>query len=804
MFKNYLKTAFRNLVRQRSSAFFNIGGLTQAISSSIVLFMFVIYVISYDTFHINYNRIYRVVTQSEGNEDKFYTPGVPTPLPVAFRSEFPEAEKVVFTHYMDDGVVSIPQRSGDPVKFYEQHGIVYTEPSFFDIFTRPTLVGDARQGLNEPNEAVISRSLARKYFNKVDAVGEVLTYDNIHYKVSAVVEDFTSNTDLPFSLFLSFETVRKKTEENGWGGISSNDQCYFLLKKGESISSIESRMAKFSDKYLGDDNYDKELFIVQPLRELHFDERYGTYSEQHMTHANITAIIIVGLFLIITGCINFVNLSTAEAIKRSKEVGIRKTLGSSRVQLIAQFLGEAALITLVAILLATGVAQLAIGYLNMFMGIDLTLDLLHNIPLIMFLVILFVTVSLLSGIYPAFVISGYRPVLAMKNDSSKSSFGYFMRKGLVVFQFSISQLLIIGTIIIIMQTNFFRSQELGFRKDAIVTIPIPEREVAQHDSVGRTSVMRTLKNEIARMAGVEATSLCNNAPSSGHVSGTGFILEGERDEQRKDTQVKTADGDYVDLFALKIISGKGLVDLDTATEYVVNKKFARVAGFADPTAIVGKRVKIWGKVYPVVGVVEDFHTTSLHNAIEPTVLMNRLSHYRTLAVRINPNNFQRTIKGIQKQWEAAYPKYIFSYEFLDEEIRKFYENDARMSVLLTVFTSIAILIGCIGLFGLATFMANQKTKEIGVRKVLGASVESIVLMFSREFVILIFIGFAIAAPIAWYIMNQYLNDFAYKIHVGPGTFLFGFLLTMVIAVVTVGYRSFKAAASDPVKSLRSE
>jgi ABC-type antimicrobial peptide transport system permease subunit len=244
--------------------------------------------------------------------------------------------------------------------------------------------------------------------------------------------------------------------------------------------------------------------------------------------------------------------------------------------------------------------------------------------------------------------------------------------------------------------------------------------------------------------------------------------------------------------------------LDTTTGYVVNRHFVRTAGFTDPTEIVGKRIRVWGKLYPIVGVVEDFHTTSLHNKIEPTVLFNQLSNYRTLAVRINPKNFQSSIKEIQKQWELAYPKHIFSYEFLDEKIKDFYQSEERMSILLTVFTSIAILIGCIGLFGLATFVANQKTKEIGVRKVLGASISSIVLMFSKEFVILIFFGFAIAAPVAWYAMNQYLSDFEYKIELGPGIFLFGLALTLLIAVFTVGYRSFKAAIINPVKALRYE
>ncbi len=805
MLKNYIKTAFRNLTRQRSSAFFNIGGLTLAISSTIVLFQLVSHVLSYDTFHTRFDRIYRVVTQSEGNEEMFYTPGIPTALPTAFRNDFPEVEHVIFTRYEYGGLVSIPQRDGNAKKYQEERGIVYTEPTFFQTFDRPVLSGDATKGLDEPNEAIISRELAVKYFGREDAIGEVLNYENVDYKISAIVENVPNNTDFPFSLFLSYETVRKASEERGWKGISSNDQCYFLLKDGVDISQVEKRMATFTEKYIGKENYDKELFNIQPLNDLHFNEQYYSYSENGMSRSRIMAIVFIGLILIITGCINFINLSTAEAIKRSKEVGIRKSLGSTRGQLIFQFLGETALVTFISIVISIGVAQLALGYLNSFIDMELTLNLLKDTSLLIFLVFLFVAVSVFAGIYPAFIMSGFTPALVMKNDTSnRSSIGYFMRKGLVVFQFSISQFLIIGTIIIITQTNFLQSQNLGFRQDAIITLSLPEQELPTPDSAGHSSKMRTLKNEVSRLAGVESVSLCNAAPSSGHVSGTGFILEGERDEQRKDTQVKTVDGNYIDLFELKLLSGERLVDLDTATGYVVNREFARIAGFADPTEIVGKRVRIWRKLYPVIGVVENFHTTSLHDKIEPTVLLNRIANYYTMAVRINPKNFQASIADIQKQWENAYPKYIFSYEFLDENIREFYENEQEWSVLLTVFTSISILIGCIGLFGLATFVANQKTKEIGVRKVLGASVTSIVMMFSKEFVLLIFIGFALAAPFAWLVMSSYLSDFEYRIELGPGIFLFGLALTLLIAVLTVGYRSFKAAVINPVKALRYE
>jgi len=361
-----------------------------------------------------------------------------------------------------------------------------------------------------------------------------------------------------------------------------------------------------------------------------------------------------------------------------------------------------------------------------------------------------------------------------------------LRKSLVVFQFFISQLLIIGTIILITQTNYVRNKELGFRKDAIINIPIPEQESPATDST--VSKMRTLKNEIDRVSGIELTSLCYTPPASGNISGTGFIVEGETDDKMKETQVKPADGNFIELFDLKLIAGTNMADGDTATGFVVNRKLAEVAGFNDPSDMVGKRIRVWRRMLPVVGVVENFHTTSLRSNIEPTVMMNRIRNYSTLSVLVNPLSVQSVIPEIKKQWEAAYPNHLFEYSFMDEAIGEFYDGEQKISQLLTIFTSLAIFIGCLGLFGLATFMANQKTKEIGVRKVMGASVESIVMMFSKEFIKLIILGFAFAAPFAWFVMNEWLSEFAYRIDLSVWIFLAGIGITLMIAVLTVGYR----------------
>ena len=630
-------------------------------------------------------------------------------------------------------------------------------------------------------------------------MGEVISFDKRDYKVAAILEDDKSNTDLPFRIMLSYITVKKEKDEHGWNSIWSDEQCYFLLKKGEKIEEVERRMPDFTKKYRGEDAQ-HQAFTIQPFAELHFDDRYGNYSYNTVSKAMLTTLMVIAIFLIVTACINFINLSTAEAIKRSKEVGIRKSLGGTRAQLIAQFLGESAIVTVLAMLLALGITQLALGFLNPFLGIELALNFMSDPSLWIFVAGVAVAVAGLSGFYPSVVVSGFNPVLALKNSmGNRQSSGFNLRRALVVLQFSISQFFIIGTIVLISQMNYFQSKDLGFRKDAILTIPVPEREEPSSDG---TSKMRTLRDEVARIPGVELASLSNTPPSSGSVSGTSFTIEGV--EKEHETQVKTIDANYLELYGLRLAAGDNIEDADTARGFVVNEKLSAMVGYNNPTEIVGKRIKMWGKNLPVVGVVKDFHTVSLRGPIEATIMLNRIRSYQTMSVKINPLNMQESIKEIQHKWEAAYPDFIFSYRFLDDAIREFYEGEQKMSVLLSIFTSMAIFIGCLGLFGLASFMANQRTKEIGVRKVLGASVESIVMIFSKEYIKLIGIGFLVAAPLAWFVMKSYLDEFAYKIELTPVIFVTGLGVTLLIAMATVGYRSFKAAIVNPSDSLRSE
>lgn len=800
MLKNYFKTALRNLFRQKSSSFLNIAGLTLGITCSLILFLLVKHLSSFDNYHSNRERIFRVVTQMDGNNGKFYTPGVPAVLPDAFREEFREADEVTFTSYRSETLIKIPQSNGETKKYQEELGVVFAQSNFFRIFDRKIIEGDASNGLDEPNEAIISKSLARKYFGREDVIGKIVQHDTVEYKISAVMEDYPLNTDFPFTLMLSMATIKKDRESGGWSNIWSDEQCYVLLKDSKRVADVEERMPSFVEKYLGKENYQQHAFSLQPLREIHFDERYSNYSYRTAPREMLIALSVIAIFLVLTACINFINLTTAEAIKRSKEVGIRKSLGSSRGQLILQFLGETTIVTLIAMLLALGITQIALTLVNPFLELSLALDFSEDFLLWVFVAGVTLLVSLLSGLYPSFALSGFKPALALKNQiTNRSSSGYNLRRGLVVVQFVISQFFIMGTIILLSQMNYFQSQDLGFRKDAVIVLPLP-----RSNDMARGSAPRTLREEIMRLPGVEKASISSTPPSSGSVNSTGFYFEGEDESQRRDTQVKLVDGNYLSLYGIEVVAGTDLDDYDTARGFLVNEELVRVAGFRKPEEIIGKTMLLWEQKLPVVGVVKDFHTVSLRNRIEPIVLMNDANGYRTVSVKVNPALIKDVMGRVQEKWEEAYPEHIFEYTFLDETINQFYRGEQKMSILLSVFTSMAIFIGCLGLFGLATFMANQKTKEIGVRKALGASVESIIFLFSREYVKLIFIGFALAAPAVWFLMNEWLENFAYKITIGPMVFIAGFLATLAIAVLTVGYRSFKAARMNPIHSLRYE
>jgi len=794
MLKNYFTVTIRNIKRNLSYSAINVFGLALGITCSLVLYLMISFYSSFDNFHPNRDRIYRMVYSSQANDRQEFGAGVPSPLPEVLRSDVSGLEHVLFISGSYNGMFTI-ENSGTKKMFAQDERFGFTDPTYFEVFSRNLIAGDPKTALSEPNQALLSESIARKYFGTTDAVGELLRLNNsIDLKVSGIMVDPPDNTNLPFEILISYATIKKDKEEQGWNSVYSDDQCFVLLKSGITADDINRQLPEFVKKYQGENDNAELTRWLQPLSDLSFDSRFGNYRYSTISKSTILALGVVAAFLLITACINFINLSTAVAVKRSKEVGIRKVLGSQRWQLVRQYLSETALITLAALVLSVGLSELTLIQLNSFLELNLHVD-FGSTYFVLFIIAVWVIVSFISGFYPALLMSGFSPALALKNKiTNRSTGGFALRRGLVVFQFIISQLLIVGTVILLSQMNFVESKDLGFAKDAIITVPIPD--------TAPVNDKKTLKAELLRLSGVDGASLCSALPSSGSVGMTSFTMEGIEEEHI--TQMKLADEDYVKLFDIQMLRGHHLLGADTATSCIVNEKLARTLGFENPEEIVGRVVNIWRKKLPVVGVVKDFHTMSLEREIDPTIIFNRLTNYREVAVKLKAGTVNETLKEVEKVWSAQYPDYLFSYEFLDKQIEGFYETEQKMSVMLIIFSGIAIIIGCLGLYGLISFMANEKEKEIGVRKVLGASTGHILFIFSREFLILIVVAFAIAAPLAGYTMSQWLSNFAYRIPLNWLMFASGIAITFVIAFATVGYRSVRASLVNPVEALRNE
>lgn len=798
MLRNYIITALRNLYRNRANTSISVIGLSLGITCSMVLFLLSNYYQSFNTHHENYGHIYRLVSESDGQGgQRGYTPGAASPTIDALKTDYPYIDEV-FIIANKYGVNLFEIETNGQVKYFEQgeSGVAYTESAFFKTFTRPLIQGNPDRILSNPNEIVLSKKLATKFFGSTDPINQLITVDKTtELKVVGVMKDYPTTSDFPFEAFISYETIRKTHLEQGWGSVSSDDQVYMLMHDDEEVKELTSQLPNFVVKYRGEpeDNGKAEIHL-QPMSDLHFNENYSNFSYNSISNGELLAMWIIGIFLILTACINFVNLSTAIAVKRSKEIGIRKVLGSTRSQLIKQYLGETFLVTFAAVLISIGLSELAVIKLNAFLETHVEIQLLSNLSLQLYLVVILVVVTLLSGLYPSFVLSNYSPVMALKNlITSTNGSKLSLRKSLIVVQFLISQVFIIGTIVVISQLNFIKNTDLGFRTEGVLDVLLPEEN---------NEKKKTLHNELSRISGVENISLAFSNPTSGSVSATNFSISEDAEDYM--TEVKLADYNYTDVFGIEIIAGKGITQSDTITSILVNEEIVRLTGHQNPHDVLGKTITIWGREVPISGVMRNFHSRSLTSQKSPVVLFSRLDSYRIATIKINTNHLLTTTTAIQDVWKKVYPEYNYEQEFMDERIAEFYDGEQKMATIFTTFSSIAILIGCLGLFGLASFMVNQKVKEIGVRKVLGASVNQILLLFGKEFVKLIIISFIIAAPLAYYGMNLWLENYENKIQIGPGVFTIAICSTLLIALLTVGAKSFRAATVNPVESLQDE
>jgi predicted permease len=801
MFRNYLKTAWRSLRRHQSYTTINITGLTVGIAACLLIFLVVQYETSFDTFHSKKGRIYRITGVVTKPSLSFQT-GVPFPLPEALRLDFPQLPKIASILRNEGSLFS-----ADNKKFKEDE-TYYADPAFFETFDFGWLAGDQKTALAEPNTVALTRSEADKFFGDWhQAIGKTIRYkNNTNLKVTGILENVPPNTDFPLKIVISYATMRAKGNENSgnmqnWGLVLGENYCFVLLPAGANVHAYEQQFDGFTQRH-NPSAYKAGLRTgLQPLTAMHYDTRLDIFTGHPFSKQLLNAISLIGLFLLLIACVNFVNLATAQAVNRSKEVGIRKVLGSRRMQLVFQFMSETGIITCCAILLALIVSWLALPAVNRLLDIQLNTWFITEPAVLTFLSILWLVVTFLSGFYPAMVLSGFNPISALKNKfNNVGSGGISLRRALVVMQFCIAQLLIIGILVMISQLNYFKNKSLGFDKTAVITVSIPG------DSLSKTR-MAFLRNELQHQPGVNGLSYSSYSPvdENGWLSGIHF------DHSPKETDfavnLKWADADHFKLYQLQFLAGHAYAASDTLSGYVVNEAMVKKLGLASPQQAIGKTIGLWNNRHftgPIVGVVRDYNVSSLKDAVPPVLMANQKSLYGTLSIKIGQADLKQTLSGIESKYNAAFPDALYEYHFIDEQVARFYKTDTQLSQLYQVFAGIAIFISCLGLFGLVSFMAVQRTKEVGIRKTLGASTSHIVYLFSKEFTLLVLVAFAISAPVGWYLMNKWLEAYTFRIKLGPGIFLLAILLSIAIAWLTVGYKALKAALVNPVKSLKSE
>jgi putative ABC transport system permease protein len=802
MIKNYLKIAWRSLWKHKFYTFINVFGLALSVSCIIILFQFINYHSSFDRYHQDAKNIYRVVhsiTFPDGVP--MFDQGAPVALARDLKANDPKVKEIGVLLRMHDINIAITQNDKAGKKMFAEHeNIAITDGHFFNLFDYQWEQGNKNAALNEPNTVVLSHNMAQKYFGSQDVLGKVITVDNkISYTVTGVVQDHAANTDIKSDIFFSLSTLKDiypdvaKPMKQDWGFINSTNSVFVSLKETVDPQVIERNINRLNVKAQGADMAKPYHFMLLPLSEMHFDERFAGVIQ----HSLLTTLGIIGLLLIIIACVNFINMATAQSFKRAKEIGTRKVLGSSPQAIFAQFISETAYIVVFAMLLAFALSYIMAPVLNNWLQTQLSFNVFADRWLLVFVVAILFVITLAAGSYPAMILSRFKPVHALKNQlGSQLQTGVFTRKSLIVFQNVIAQILIISTILITMQVRYLKTADPGFNKDGVVMVPIPGNEKSKTEY---------LRNQLLASPGVKDVSFCYRAPASTAGNG-GSVKYDTHDWAKFAGGTIIGDTDYVKTFGLRLVAGRNIVEADTAREYLVNEAMMRRLGVKEPQQMLGKRFTagdLSGKPGIIVGVVKDFHTTSLRTEIGAEYISTFRQKYQNVGIKISTGNATATIEQVKRAWQAVYPDNVFEYHFLDEQMANFYQNEVLTNRLITSSAIIAIAISCLGLLGLISLLTLQRTKEIGIRKVLGASIASITGLLSADFLKLVLLSVIIASPIAWLMMSKYLQGFAYRINIEWWIFVLTAFIALLIAFITVSFQSIKAAMANPVESLRS-
>ena len=820
MIKNYFKIALRGFRKHKVFTAINVIGLSIGISAALVIYLIVHYDFTFDKFHKDSDRIYRVVSNFSFQGERGYNGGVCGPLAGAIKNQATGVEIAAPFYTLYQPNVLIPGKGDVPVKFKGQDNIVLAGPEYFKLFDYQWLAGSSKTALNAPNQVVLTSDQAKKYFPSISygqMIGKVVTYDTIKTTVTGIVHTLTENTDFTFHDFISYSTetvnkdLRDQLELNQWESTNSASQLFIKLAPTASAANVARQLNTILKKNSKQDPRYKENthgFDLQPLSDLHFNGQYGNFDSGTVASKNtLYGLLVIAAFLLLLGCINFVNLTTAQAAQRAKEIGIRKTMGSNRGQLIVQFLSETFLITLLAVIISIALAPVILKLFSDFISPNIKADIAQPF-LLLFLLALTIVVSLASGFYPAVMLSSYKPVLVLKNQAVSASGqtrNAWLRKSLTVTQFVIAQFFIMATVLVSKQIYYALHKDLGFKKEAILVVNSPFK-------IRKDALNRVFLDKLHALPQVDMVSVGNAPPSSGNTNSTIITYKDGKKEIKTEVFLKWGDENYIPLYHIKLLAGRGLQRGDTSKSVVINNNYAKVLGFRSPDRAIGKTLNDFnGKNVQIVGVVADFYQRSLRSPIKPMVISVGTDKFRTgtFHIALKPqtaggDEWKKAIAGMQATWKQIYPDDDFDYHFYDETIAKFYEAEQHTSKLLSWATGLSIFISCLGLLGLAIYTTNQRTKEIGVRKVLGATVAQIVTLLSTELMWLVILAFAIVTPIAWWVMNKWMESFADRTPISWWIFAASGTGMLLAAVFTSSFQTVKAAIANPVKSLRSE
>ena len=821
MFKNHFKIAWRNVIRNKVFSLINIIGLAIGISASLVIYLIVSYDLSFDKFEQDGNRIFRVVSDMKFPDNDFKNAGVPMPLIPAAQKELTGVEMFVplSTPGEDINVTITSAIKSTAGRYKKQTGIAYVDNNYFKLLCYEWIAGSPQKALSEPFSTVLTESRAKAYFTGSDvskAIGKVITYnDSIKTTVTGVVKDLNKNTDFLFKEFISYKTIESSGLKNNmswneWGSVSSDNQLFIKLNTDANTATITKQIQQLFRKHQ-ENAYLDNIFSLQPLTDIHFNTAYDSFNERIAHLPTLYGLLSVAVVLLVLGCINFINLTTAQSVQRAKEIGIRKTMGSSKKQLVFQFMSETFLLTCIAMSISLLFVPSIIKLFSDFIPPQINPAMLSNFNVIIFIIALLFVITLLSGFYPAIVLSQYNPVLVLKGQTAAASSTTrkaWIRKSLTVTQFVFAQAFIIAALIVGNQIRFTLNKDLGFKKDGIITVQTPENYFHQENLSADAVRREVLLQKIRSVPGVAKACIAGEAPAANGGSLQTMKFNNGKKEVETTVQVKNADEDYFKLYNLHLVAGRFPVKSDSVIEYVINESYARFLGFKNPSEAVGRSVQHGDRPVPIVGVLRDFYAKSLHETIKPLVYYSKKNWETQLHIALMPEaiagEWQTSINQIQKAYKEIYPEEDFKYNFIDETIARFYESEQRTSTLLSWATGLAIIISCLGLLGLVIYTTSQRTKEIGVRKVLGASVAQIVRLISKDFIKLVALAFVIAAPAAWWGMSKWLENFAYRITISWWILIGSGVLMILITLLTLSIQTIRAAMANPVESLRTE